>query len=93
MGGRGTHGLVDAGAGTDDVDGAEFPVCDTEHALQMLPVADVGPLEDGFGGGGAGVVGDEVLGFGPEGEVGEEDVAVFGEEGAGEGEVDPWAGC
>ena len=29
--------------------------------------------------------GDEVLGFGAEGEVGEDDVAFFGEEEAGEG--------
>ena len=62
-----------------------------EHALQLLPVSDVGPLEDGFSGGlrVVGVAGDELLGFGAKGQVGEEDVAFLAEEGAREGEIDP----
>jgi len=84
-GGKG-YGFVDAGAGTDDVCAAEFARCDGEDALQLVPFADVGFLEDGAGGGAGwgGVGGEEGVGFGAEGEVGEEDVAVLGEEGAGE---------
>ena len=65
-----TYGLVDAGTGTDYVGASsQLPARDVEHALQLRPVSDVGPLEDGFGGGlrGVGVGGDELLGFGPEG--------------------------
>lgn len=49
-------------------------------------------MEDGFGGGlrGIGVAGDELLGFGAEGQVREEDVTFLVEEGARKGEVDPW---
>jgi len=85
QGGRG-YGFVDACPGTDDVRAAEFARCDGEEALQLVPVADVGFLEDGAcgGRGGGGVGGEEGVGFGAEGEVGEEDVAVVGEEGAGE---------
>lgn len=50
-----------------------------EHALEMLPVDDIGLLEHGSGGGlGAiGVVGDHLLGFGAKLQVGEDDVTSF----------------
>lgn len=85
-GDREGYGFVDPSPGTDDVCAAEFARCDGEHALQLVPFADVGLLEDGAGGGAGwgGVGGEEGVGFGAEGEVGEEDVAVVGEEGAGE---------
>lgn len=35
------------------------------------------------------MVGDGFLGFGAEGEVGEDDIATFAEEGFGEGEINP----
>ena len=87
----GTHGLVDTGTRTDDVCASQLPARDVEHALQLLPVPDVGLLEDGFSAGlrTVGVAGDELLGFGAEGQVREEDVAFLVEEGAREGEVDP----
>ena len=57
-----------------------------EHPLQLRPFSDVRLLEDGACGGlrGVGMVGDELLGFGAEGKVCEDDVAAAGEEGAGE---------
>ena len=57
----------------------------------MLPVSDVCLLEDGFGGGLGivGMIGNEILGFRAKGQVGEEDVALFAQEGAGEAEIDP----
>lgn len=86
------YGFVDAGAGADDVRAPEFARGGGEHALQLIPFADVGRLEDGAcgGGGAGGVGGEEGGGFGAEGEVGEEDVALVGEEGAGEMVVDAW---
>ena len=62
-----------------------------EHALQLLPISNVGLLEDGFSGGlrMVGVAGYELLGFGAKGQVGEEDVAFLVEESTREGEVDP----
>lgn len=62
-----------------------------EHALQLLPVSNVGLLEDGFSGGlrTVGVAGYELLGFGAQGQVREEDVAFPLEKSAREGEVDP----
>ena len=55
----------------------------------MLPFSDVCVLEDGSSRGlrGARMVGDDFLGFGAEGEVGEDDVAAFTQEGFGECEV------
>ena len=66
-----------------------------EHSLQLMPFSDIGLLEDGAGRRlrGVGVVGDELLGFGAEGEVCEKDVATVGEEGAGEVVVDALKGC
>ena len=63
-----------------------------EHALEMLPVDDIGLLEHGSGGGlGAiGVVGDHLLGFGPELQVGEDDVTSFTQECSSKCEVDAW---
>ena len=86
----GTHGLVDTGTWTDNICASQLLVCDMKHALQLLPVSNVGLLEDGFSGGlrMIGVAGDELLGFGAEGQVGEEDVAFPVEEGAREGEID-----
>ena len=48
-------------------------------------------MEDGFGGGLGivGMIGNEILGFRAKGQVGEEDVALFAQEGAGEAEIDP----
>ena len=87
---NGTHGLVDTGTWTDDIYASQLLACDMEHALQLLPVSNVGPLEDGFSGGlrMIGVAGDELLGLGAKGQVGEEDVAFLVEESAREGEVD-----
>jgi len=85
---RRAHGFVDPCPGTDNVCAAELAGRDGEHSLQLVPFSDVGLLEDGACGGGGrgrgGVGGDEGAGFGAEGEVGEEDVAVAGKEGVGE---------
>ena len=72
--------LVDAGAGTDDIDASETGNGGIEHGLKGGPVCDVCFLEDGV----LGVGGDEGLGFGAEGEVCEDDVGAVGEEEAGE---------
>lgn len=63
-----------------------------EHALEMLPVRDIGLLEYGFGRGlGAiGVVGDQLLSFGAKLQVGEDDVAALTQESSSECEVDAW---
>lgn len=53
----------------------------------MGPGGYVCGVEVGRGGGRGGVGGYEVLGFGAEGEVCEEDVAAFGEEEGGEGVI------
>ena len=92
---NGTHGLVDTGTWTDDICVSQLLACDVEHALQLLPVSDVGLLEDRFSGGlrTIGVAGHELLGFGAKGQVREEDVAFLVEESAREGEVDSWAVC
>lgn len=84
--------LVDAGAGADDVDAAEVRRRGREHGFELGPVAHVGLLEDGL----ASAVGcagwlvcvDERLGFGPEGEVGEDDVGALFEEEPCEFEID-----
>lgn len=57
----------------------------------MPPVSDVRLLEDRFSGGlrTVGMTGHQLLSFGAEGQVGDEDVALFGEESTREGEVDP----
>lgn len=89
----GGGGLVDAGAGDDDVDGAaEVAGCGREERGERGPGRDVGFLEDGFSepGGWGGVGGHEGLGFRAEGQVREEDVAAAGEEERGEGEVYAW---
>lgn len=72
-------GLVDACARTDDVEGGEGEQGGFEHVPEAGPGGYVCLEEDGFGGGG-GVFGEEGLGFGAEGQVGEEDVASAGEE-------------
>ena len=56
----------------------------------MLPVSDVCLLEESFGGGLGivGMIGYELLGFRTKGQIGEKDVALFGQESAGEGEID-----
>ena len=77
--------LRDAGAGTDDGDVAEGGGGVLEHGCQGGPGGDVGAVEESTsrGGGrtcgvGLGVVvlGEEVGGFGAQGQVGEEDIAV-----------------
>ena len=47
-------------------------------------------MEEGFGGGLGivGMAGYELLGFRSKGQIGEEDVAFFSQESAGEGEID-----
>lgn len=86
--------LVDAGAGTHDVDVAEFLERDVEHVGEGGPRGHVRLDEDGARGliraaaAATVVLGEESLCFGPEAEVCEDDVAVAGEEEGGEGEVD-----
>lgn len=77
--------FIDPRPRTDNIRAPKLLRRDGEHSLQLRPFSDVGLLENGAGGGGGGGMGgDESAGFGAEGEVGEEDVAVAGEEGAGE---------
>ena len=85
--------VEDAGAGADDVDCAEGGEGCGEEGGELGPGGYVCGVEEGGwgggggGGGGWGVSREEVLGFGAEGEVGEEDVAAFGQEEGGEGVV------
>lgn len=81
--------LVDAGAGAEDVEVAEGGERGREQVAQRRPRRHVRLVEGGARRlGGVVVLADEVLGLGPQGDVGEDDVAVAGEEEAGEGEVD-----
>jgi hypothetical protein len=54
--------------------------------LELCPGCHVAFFEDGTRARRGGGV-DEVLGFGPKGQVGDEDVAAFGDEGFGEAKV------
>jgi hypothetical protein len=80
--------LEDAGAETHDVDGAEGTLGRVEGVLELCPGCHVTFFEDGSRARRGGGV-DEVLGFGPKGQVGDEDVAAFGDEGFGEAKVYP----
>lgn len=84
--------LVDAGPRAQDVDTAKLAAGDVEEVRERGPRGHVRLDEEGarlLRVGGAGrVLGDEPLGLGPEGEVGEDDVAVAGQEECREGEVD-----
>jgi hypothetical protein len=89
--------LEDPGAGTHYVDGAESFLGGRQGGLELCPGRHVTLLEYSAGavgagadvvGGGEGGGGDEVVGFGPEGQVGDEDVAALGDEGFGEAQVD-----
>ena len=85
-----------ASARAHDVDGAEGALGRVEGVLELCPGCHVAFFEDGSsvstGGAGRGGGVDEVLGFGPEGQVGDEDVAVFGDEYFGEAEVYSFGG-
>lgn len=61
-----------------------------EHAPQVLPILDVGLLEDGSSGGlrTVGMTGHKLLSFGAKSQVRDEDIALFGKESTCEGEVD-----
>jgi hypothetical protein len=90
-----TKGFLEyAGARAHDVDGAEGALGCVEGVLELCPGCHVAFFEDGSstsaGGAGRGGGVDEVLGFGPEGQVGDENVAAFGDEGFGEAEVYPF---
>ena len=80
-----------ASARAHDVDGAEGALSRVEGVLELCPGCHVAFFEDSSsvstGGAGRGGGVDKVLGFGPEGQVGDEDVAAFGDEGFGEAEV------
>jgi hypothetical protein len=78
--------LEDAGAGAHDVDGAEGTLGRVEGVLELCPGCHVAFFKDGTRARGGGGV-NEVLGFGPKGQVGDEDVAAFGDEGFGEAKV------
>lgn len=73
---------------TDDVRATELFVGFVEGMFELRPDRYVGLDEDGAGFAAVcgGVLIDEGLGFGAEGDVGYEDVAAFVEEEAGEGE-------
>lgn len=75
---------------TDNIHASKLLFRDMEHALEMVPVGDIGLLENGFGGGlgAGGVVGDQLLGFGAKLQVGEDNIAAFTQESACECEVD-----
>lgn len=77
---------------TNNIHASKLLFRDMEHALEMVPVGDIGLLENGFGGGlgAGGVVGDQLLGFGTKLQVGEDNVAAFTQESACECEVDAW---
>lgn len=85
-----THRLVNTGTRTDDIRASKLLIYNAKHTLQVLPIPDVRLLEDRSSGGlrAVGMTGHELLSFGAKGQVGEEDVALFGEESTREGEVD-----
>lgn len=80
-----------ASARAHDVDGAEGALGRVEGVLELCPGCHVAFFKDGssvgIGGAGRGGGVDEVLGFEPEGQVGDEDIAAFGDECFGEAEV------
>lgn len=59
---------------TDDIYASKLFFRNMEHTLQMLPVGDIGLLENGLCRG-TGVIGDQLLGFGPKLQVSEDDIA------------------
>ena len=61
----GKNRFVDTGTRTDDIRASEVSACNVEHAFQMLPIPDIGRLEDRFGGGLRiiGMVGHHLLSF------------------------------
>ena len=78
--------LEDAGTGAHDVDGAKGTLGRIEGVLELCPGCHVAFFEDGTRARRGGGV-DKVLSFGPKGQVGDEDVAAFGDEGFGEAKV------
>ena len=84
-----TNRLKDPSARTDDVSTTKVLGRCREHGFELLPIRDICFLEDGTSGstGGARVGVDEFLGFGPEGQVGEDDIALLAEEDTGKCEV------
>lgn len=90
----GPRGLVDAGAGTHDVDVAEFLERDVKEVRQGGPRGHVGRDKDGARAVVVvAVLGDEPLCFGAETEIGEHDVAVARQQERCEGEVDAGPGA
>lgn len=88
----GTYRFIHSSAWTNYIDASEFFDSGLEHAFELRPIPDIRLLEDGAarGGGGRGVCVDDLFGFRSESQVSQEDVALFAEEEAGEGEVDAW---
>jgi len=85
-----TYRFIHPSPWTDYIRAPKLCRSHTEHSFQMPPIPHIGVLVYGAGAGfrGGSVVGDELFGFGAEGQVCEEDVAAVGEEEFGEGEVD-----
>jgi hypothetical protein len=95
--------LEDAGPGADEVDGAKGRLGSLHGGGELGPRRHVAFLEYGtrtvlgvrgwaVGGGGLGLGrGNEVVGFRTQAEVGDKDVAAFGDESFGEAEVDSLA--
>lgn len=81
--------FIDACSRTDDIYASKLLFRDMEHALEMLPIGDIGLLKYGFGGGlgAVGVIGDQLLGLGAKLQVREDDIAAFMQESSSEGEV------
>lgn len=69
--------LVDSGAGADDIEASEFAERSLEHPGESRPRGHVGFDEQGSRGFVSGrVLGDELLGFGAEREVCDDDIAI-----------------
>ncbi len=76
----------DAGAGTYDVSSAELLISYVKGVVEVGPFHDIG--FDEHAAGLSGVVVDEFLCFGTQAEVGDDDVAIVGEEEFGEAVID-----
>jgi hypothetical protein len=80
--------LEDARAGAYNVDCSKGTLGRIEGVLELCPGRHVTFFEDdAWAGRGGGV--DKVLGFGSKGQVGDEDIAAFGDEGFSEAKVYP----
>jgi hypothetical protein len=84
-------GFEDAGTGADEVDAAELGLRQVKNAGEVSPVRHVCGHEDGAWSAGLFAVRiDDFLGFRAEGKIGENDVALAGEEEGGKFEVYTW---